>query len=145
MYGPSSTVTTTMPESVTVVAAAVLFGVVPDEGAARDQHVAVDDRAPDARVAGRRAPLASGCIPRSGRSCGRARSGHSTLPEMRLPETMQPGEISRIERLAARAAGFKRTRTSPAAPVAGRCAAATRDRYRLNSGFTWQRSMFASK
>src|SRR5207244_3961103 len=32
------------------VAAAILVGVVANQGAARDQHVAVDDRAPDARV-----------------------------------------------------------------------------------------------
>ena len=94
MSGSSSAVTTTTPRVGDGVAPAILLRVVADERAARDEHVAVDDRAPDARVPADAHARHQDALLDRGRSCGRARSGTARCREMRLPETMQPGEMT---------------------------------------------------
>ena len=70
--------------------------------------------------------------------------GHSTLPAMLLPDTMQPGEMTESSAWPQRLPISAKTNFA-----GGACGWYVRSghygSYRLNSGFTWQRSMLASK
>ena len=74
-YGSSSGATTTTPPSVTVWRRSIFFRVEADQRAARDDDVAIDDRAADPRVPADAHARHQDRIARSCRSCAPARSG----------------------------------------------------------------------
>ena len=75
------------------VSLAIFFGVEPDDRAARNQHVAVDDRAANPRVPSDAHAGHQHAVLDARRSCARARSGRARCRSTRLPEMMQPGEM----------------------------------------------------
>ena len=76
------------------VAAPIFLGVVADERAARDQHVAIDDRAADARVpADAHARHQDALLDVAEAVDPHVRAEHAARRCV-LPETMQPGEMT---------------------------------------------------